>query len=761
MRIDIIKHFHDDRPINENSEDRLGYTQPAKHIAQAILNFSSPEGFVLGLEGEWGSGKTSFVNLIIKAFESLPQPPEIIKFSPWLISTRSALLSELFKSIAAAALKIPLIDTPSELDKKKFKDRLLTKKSSKRDAEKRNLSKAIHSFGNHMSRLGQYAQLAEVLIPGAATAGSALRAGGETFTGKAMPSLDQEKENLQSELRKLSRKIVVFIDDLDRLEPNEATEIVRLVRAVVDFPNIVYVLCYSRKILVPSLSKALFLPDGEKYLDKIVQVTFSVPKPEDFDLRRMFKQKIEELFPDLLLPQNNTTPNQTLQKLNEVIDLEGSRTLLTPRDIARAINALQLYATPIIDKIDIADMTWLQLIRIRNHKLYEWIEEYMNNASVLVNGATLSDHGKQKMRDELFSIIQEERTDKESVMSLFTEMLPGIKDNYIEKDGRDRWSLFQDLTKSNVAGFTQDGRLGSPQHFRYYFALAKPSGAIEDEDFHTFLEKAKNNVNDAIQHFSSLSNAKRPAGGVWAEAIIDRLINAGIEKVPEESVSGIILSLAFAMDKIALSKGSGDWGRYWVWDTAKSIMRSGLKRLSATSATYRSETVNRAFAEGEALGWLTSLLRDETFDHGLVGDRQKNEENWLLTSEEFTNIAVTMRNRYKKSPPDTLMKMPQFTNMLYGWLQLGEGAEPETEVKNWVKSTISTDDGFITLMENMRGWSAVNGQVLYPLKTRDIEHFFDVDEIDTRLTEIAERNDNQLSSRAKALVEARKLSRDL
>ena len=751
-------HFHDDRPITEHDEDRLGYTQPAKHIAEAILNLSSPEGFVLGLEGEWGSGKTSFVNLIVEALKSHSQPPEIIKFSPWLISTRSALLGELFQSVAAAALKVPLIENPEKSPTLTLKDKLLSKTPFKRNAKKRELSKAINSFGNNIARLGRFADVAEVLgLPYAGITGKAFRAGGKAILSGATPTLDKEKENLQSELRKLSRKIVVFIDDLDRLEPNEAVEIVRLVRAVVDFPNIVYVLCYSRKILVPSLGQALSLSDGEKYLDKIVQVTFSVPKPEDFDLRRMFKQKIEELFPEHIQSQNNAIPNQSLQRLNEVIDYEGGRTLSTPRDIARAINALQLYAAPIIDKIDFADMTWLQLIRIRSHKLYEWIEEYMNTASVLVNGASLSGHGKKKMRDSLFSIIEEERADKDAVMRLFADMLPGIEDNYIERDDQDRWTLFHELTRDNVANFIQNGRLGSPQHFRYYFALAKPSGAIEDEDFQAFLEKAENNVNDAIQHLTSLSASKRQQGGVWSEAIIDRLVNAGIENVPERSVSGVILSLAFAMDKIALSAGVGDWGEYWVWDTAKSIMRSGLKRLSGTE---RNDTVCRCFSEGEALGWLTSLLRDETFAHGVVGNRQRDEAERLLTPGEFTNIATIMRNRYKGTPSDVLMKTPQFPNVLFAWLQLGEGGEPETEVKNWVQSAMSDNESFLTLMENMRSWSAINGQVVHPLKAQNMEHFCDVNEVDYRLNDIAQREDNYLSSRAKVLVQARELSRD-
>lgn len=747
-------HFHDDRPINEHEEDRLGYTEPAKHIANSILSLSSPEGFVLGLEGEWGSGKSSFVNLIIQALGDTSQPPEVIKFSPWLISTRAALLGELFQSIAVAALKIPLQEDASA--KPTLREKVLSKTSLNRSAKKKELEKSLNAFGKHISNLSKIANVAEALgVPYAGTAGKALQAGGGAVSSSATPSLDKEKENLQSELRKLTRKVVVFIDDLDRLEPNEAVEIVRLVRAVVDFPNIVYVLCYSRRILAQSLSHALSIADGDKYINKIVQVTFSVPRPEDFDLRRMFKKKVEEFFPDQIHTDQEIRPNQMVQRLNEVIDFEGGRSLLTPRDVARGINSLRLYASPIIDKIDLADMTWLQLIRIRNHKLYEWIEEYMNTASVLVSGATLSEYGQNKMFDDLMSILDEERADKDSVMRMFVSMLPGIEDRYVEKEDKPRWRLFNSITRTSVAKFVQDGRLGSPQHFRYYFALTKPSMAMGDRDFQQFLEDAENNLEKAIKDFVSLSNTRRPQGGVWAEAIIDRLVDVGIEKVSEKSIPGIILSLASGMDKIALKTGVGDWGEYWTWNTAKSIMRSGLKRLNPAQ---RSELVYRVFEEGEALGWLTSLLRDETFDHGIAGKNKKSEDEWMLTSEEYSNVSKAMKARYKNTSPNNLIKTPRFSNILFGWMQLG--TDEEKEVQEWVESFISTDEGLVLLMDALRSWLSRNGEVLYPLKAESIKFFCDVEKIDNRLKSIAENPSHQFSSRADELLRARAMARD-
>lgn len=98
--------FHGDRLIETPSEDRLGFEPAASHVAAAIHKMTSPDGFVIGIEGEWGSGKSSFINLASDAFRESTDAPEIVRFLPWLISSREGLLTELFTEITKAALRI-------------------------------------------------------------------------------------------------------------------------------------------------------------------------------------------------------------------------------------------------------------------------------------------------------------------------------------------------------------------------------------------------------------------------------------------------------------------------------------------------------------------------------------------------------------------------------------------------------------------------------------------------------------------------------
>ena len=75
-----------DRPISKKQDDRLGFTPVAKHFARVISDKSLKDGLVFGIEGKWGSGKSSLINLIVDALRDQgDMAPEIIEFSPWLV----------------------------------------------------------------------------------------------------------------------------------------------------------------------------------------------------------------------------------------------------------------------------------------------------------------------------------------------------------------------------------------------------------------------------------------------------------------------------------------------------------------------------------------------------------------------------------------------------------------------------------------------------------------------------------------------------
>lgn len=264
---------------------------------------------------------------------------------------------------------------------------------------KKEVGAKLKVFGSLAGAAGKLARVAGTLgIPGGDLVGSVVERGGDAtreFLGAQ--SVSSRKAELVSALRLLSRRIIVFIDDLDRLEPREAGEVLRLIRAVADFPNIIYVLSYDPEVIAQTLSKAVQVDDGAAFLEKIVQVSFRVPRPEAFDLRRWFQAEVYELFPgefDAAVERQGSLK----QRLAQAVDMQGGRYLQTGRDVVRALNALRLHAVPVHGSVDIPDMVWLQLVRIGNPKFYSWVEEYLTEVAAIANGARVTDGAASAMK---------------------------------------------------------------------------------------------------------------------------------------------------------------------------------------------------------------------------------------------------------------------------------------------------------------------------------------------------------------------------
>jgi hypothetical protein len=742
----IEQRFHGDRPIESPGEDRLGFRPAAEHVAKAIQEMASPDGFVIGIEGEWGSGKSSFINLVSDSLRQFDDAPEIVRFLPWLISSRQALLKELFPEIIKAALRIES-EEPANNWRAKLSKRLGFNRYSTYSTRKKKLKELFSKFSGRLVQAGKVADAF-----GASGSTAIVQASKHSIDSwLESDSLDKEKSQIQIELRTLSRKIVIFIDDLDRLEPAEVTEILRLVRAVVDFPNVVFVLCYSLDIISRNLASALKIQRGEEFLEKIIQVSFTVPRPEAFDLRRMLRHELELLYPDLLADESPQA--RSIQKrLAGVIDGEGGRALLTPRQVIRAVNALRFYSAPVLAEIDIPDMVWLQLIRLQSSKLHQWIEHYLIEFSAKNVGALITDEGKAADLARLESIIDELdqfHGAREARRLTLADMLPGVDFSYVHSDD-DKAVALSIYEKENLSPLIRDRRLGSPHHFRYYFAFTPPKSAISDREFSIFIAKAQTSPTEAAEHFVALTTKMTQDGRIASQPIIDRLKDEGLTQVPIDALPGLIEALAASMDIAAMRIGAGDWGTNWIWQDAGSLLDS---MLSCLDKDTRQPLVRRIFGSGAALAWLTDVFRNEIFSHGIYGDRAEPESEWTLSSSELEIAATELLRRYRELTPAELDRLPKVSPLLYAWAQYEHGSQDE--IRRKVSYLCEQDANFLKVLEGMRGWKNTNGIVSFPLNREHLSLFLDVERARKRLLKLSRDMENpQIARQAQDLVDA-------
>ncbi len=96
--------FDPDHPISSgHKEDRLGFRSVANMLASSLLTQATSHGLVVSIEGVWGSGKSSLVNLLADELKkNQERAPETVRFEPWLVGDRDGMLVELMSDLRLA-----------------------------------------------------------------------------------------------------------------------------------------------------------------------------------------------------------------------------------------------------------------------------------------------------------------------------------------------------------------------------------------------------------------------------------------------------------------------------------------------------------------------------------------------------------------------------------------------------------------------------------------------------------------------------------
>ena len=312
-----------DRPITAIEQDLLDRVPLARVLAtQATAQIG--DGFVMGVAGPWGSGKTSLLNLMVAEIDRAGTG-HIVRFDPWLFSSSEELVLRFLREVQAQLGR-------------------------------------SGRLGEAAARIGEYAQ---ILAPVTVIAGAPWLAAPLSISGRiarrrankqAAISAQQQREKVAEVLRSLDRRLVVVIDDLDRLAPDEVRDVVRLVKLVGDFPNTTYVLAYDQ------MRVALALGDdeqeGQEFLEKIVQLTHEVPPVSEAQLARTLGTSISAAVGDLSRYQFDEGEYASL--------FAHARELFASvRDIRRFTNVLPGTLALTKEEVELADVLALEALRVR------------------------------------------------------------------------------------------------------------------------------------------------------------------------------------------------------------------------------------------------------------------------------------------------------------------------------------------------------------------------------------------------------------
>src|SRR5947208_625264 len=261
--------FSADQPLTDPADDKLNRRRLSGEIARSVGNWTGKDSLVISLTGEWGSGKSTIKNFVAYY---LKDKAYALEFNPWQWSGQDKLLEAFLWQLGELFGKEDIAKKTKKLASKWKAYASIIKVGGVLSAPLRSVAATFLSLltiGVALWILSIVFSLPLWLLFGLAvilcllfslsfvaklfaTIATALTDWG-TFCEKPLEDL---RSDIERELKKLDRPVVVFIDDMDRLTDNEIRLLVQLVKANARFPNLVFFLLFHMNIVTSGCGSA-------------------------------------------------------------------------------------------------------------------------------------------------------------------------------------------------------------------------------------------------------------------------------------------------------------------------------------------------------------------------------------------------------------------------------------------------------------------------------------------------------------------------
>ncbi|MEQ8573275.1 MAG: P-loop NTPase fold protein, partial [Fulvivirga sp.] len=237
----------EDNAIENLEEDKFGRSGLVQLVADYIINTNSKKSFNIGISSRWGTGKTSFKNLLSRHLKEQHRDKVIVfEFNPWISQSADKIISDFFS-----------------LFKQVLSNYIF------------NINYIVNSYLKGLNLKGQL--------------------GFRLFNSFLTYSEWDESSKLNSlneSIKTTRRKVIVLVEDVDRLSSDEIKGVFKLIRTVANFRNTFFVVGYDQKYIKDTLE----IPNVGFYLEKIFQLQFELSKiPETY---------IEEILAKGILAKN-------------------------------------------------------------------------------------------------------------------------------------------------------------------------------------------------------------------------------------------------------------------------------------------------------------------------------------------------------------------------------------------------------------------------------------------------------------------------
>lgn len=437
------KQFVSDEPISGADQDRFNRAPFASRIAETIARRPDPSSLVVGVFGPWGDGKTS----VLKMMEEELQHHDhvvVLHFNPWHFQSEDQLIRGFFATLA--------------------------------DGLDRKLNNTREMIGKVLKDYGSLLSIGSVVLGDAA--GDAAKGVGEAMSNVGLEEL---RSRIETFLRESGKRVVVLVDDIDRLDRSETHSMFKLVKLSAGFNHTSYVLAFDDEVVAAALGErygAGGQQAGRAFLEKIIQVPLHLPPVDTTSLRLVAFEGVEAA---LSMANIELTQAQVDAFTRHFVDGLEPR-LSTPRVAKLYTNAL-MFALPLLKgEVNIMNLMLIEGIRVLYPGLYAAIRD---NPSMFLesrrenrgNGLNQAPTPFDQLMDEALPNLTnaERNTVKER---LIRPLFP--RTGNMQYDGE--WD-------SIWAG---EQRVCASGYFKRYFSYCVPDGDVSDASVNALMDSVVN-----------------------------------------------------------------------------------------------------------------------------------------------------------------------------------------------------------------------------------------------------------------------------
>lgn len=649
--------YSTDKPIKKQEDDLLGRASFSNQLGKAIYGYEEESSLVIGLFGEWGTGKTSIINMveneILRLSSNDNKEPFIIRFSPWNYTDKDNLISLFFESIQTKL---------KEFDTKKIYNRV---------------RKALSDYANALDVLsyipGVSPKVVEIIKAIAKGQGEQL---------EDTPDLDKSRKNLEEELIKINKKIIVIIDDIDRLTNIQIRDIFQLVKQVADFPNVIYILVMDRNVVQSALTAVHEIDDGNEYLEKIIQIPLEIPQLSKEKLNNIFLNQLETILKNTSIEvkiDNSYWNNIFINCISPYIN--------NLRDVNRILNTFQFKYGVLQQETSFEDMIAITTLEVMEPKLYKWIS--INKDTVCGGGfkRILETFNNKKIdyRELYSNEFKEMGINPDITIKCISTIFPQFSRDVNEH-------IYLESTNSDLL---KNMRIANKERFDIYFLCD-----LSD------IKVSRNVINSWVfelekEQLECIFNKINKNGEI--EYFLNE-IESLVGEIPYNRLS-LIASVLIILNGNLFTKSSNNILVITAEDKTNIIIEKILDRLTTDDEKYQTLCLSLHNINQENIGSFSKLLINLGQVHGIFKNKSSTEESQKFNVEYLRKIYIKFVEKVEYITSNVFIsEIINFRPVFYLWKYVDEEG-----LSQYIERIFETEVGKLKFITSLAGKWVGNG----------------------------------------------------